>query len=105
MKKVYGSDNSIEIAHLRSLLESSHIKCITRNDFLQGAAGELPMMECWPEIWVLEDAQQEQARTLVEAFLLSSSGVSAWDCDHCVERIDAPFSQCWRCGNERLLWE
>lgn len=105
MKKVYGSDNSIEIAQLRSLLEASHIACITRNDFLQGAAGELPVMECWPELWVIENSQHEHARTLIEAFLLSASRGNAWDCAQCAERIDAPFSQCWRCGTERTLWD
>ena len=62
MKKVYGSHDSIQIAQLRSLLETSHIACITRNDYLMGAAGELPVMECWPELWVVDNYQHEQAR-------------------------------------------
>ena len=105
MKKVYGSHDPIQIAQLRSLLEASHIACITRNDFLQGGAGELPVMECWPELWVIENFQHEQAQALVDAFLHTASPGSPWICAQCDEAIDAPFSQCWRCGYERPAWE
>ena len=105
MKKVYGSHDPIQIAQLRSLLEASHISCITRNDFLMGAAGELPVMECWPELWVIENNQHERARALIDAFLHSNGAAPAWDCPQCAEPIDAPFSQCWRCGHERPSWE
>ena len=105
MKKVYGSHDSVQIAQLRSLLEASHIACITRNDFLMGAAGELPVMECWPELWVLDNFQHEQALGLVDAFLHNSSTASSWTCPDCNEPIDAPFSQCWHCGHERPPWK
>ena len=105
MKRVYGSHDPIQIAQLRSLLEASHIACITRNDFLMGAAGELPVMACWPELWVIENFQHEQARALIDAFLHNADASSPWICPQCAEPGGAPFSQCWRCGHERPPWE
>jgi len=106
MKKIYGSHDPILVAQLREVLEANHIACLTRNDFLLGAAGELPPTECWPEIWVLEDFQAEQARELVQAFLQAAEQPARpWTCPGCGEQVDAPFSQCWRCGFERPPWE
>ncbi len=105
MKKVYSSHDPLLVAQLRGLLEANHIACLTRNDYLMGAAGELPPMECWPEIWVLEDYQLERARGLVDAFLAPGSGPPGpWTCSECGETVDPPFTQCWRCGRERVGW-
>jgi len=106
MKKVYGSHDPILVAQLRHMLEANHIACVTRNDFLLGAAGELPPTECWPEIWVLEGFQRDKARALVDAFLEAGDTPSPpWTCDACGEQVDPPFSQCWRCGFERPPWQ
>ena len=103
MKKVYASDNPMVVAQLRQVLEDNHIACMVRNDFLMGAAGELPVNECWPEIWVLEDGERERAGALVQAFLAAGDGERGpWTCGQCGEAIEAAFSQCWRCGFERL---
>ncbi len=106
MKKVYSSHDPMLVAQLRGVLEDNHIACVMRNEFLMGAAGELPPMECWPEIWVLEDFQYERARALVEGFLEASDGPrEPWTCGRCGEAVDPPFSQCWRCGFEHPPWE
>ncbi len=105
MKKVYASDDPILVAQLRQLLEDNHIACLVRNEFLMGAAGELPLNECWPEIWALHDQQLERARELVAAFLAAGDdGAGPWHCDGCGETVDGVFSQCWNCGVERP-WE
>ncbi len=78
MKKVYSSDSYYLVGHLRDLLEHHHIKCIAKNEFLFGGAGELPPTECWPELWIAEDFQYEKARQLVEGFLARHGGVASW---------------------------
>ena len=105
MKKVYGSHDPILVAQLRHVLEANHIACVMRNDFLMGAAGELPPTECWPELWVMEDFQQARARELIEAFLAAEDSGGLWVCDRCQETVDAAFSECWHCGQERPLRE
>ena len=52
MRKVHTAESAIEIAHLRNLLESEGIACLVRNDRLAGVIGEIPFVECWPELWV-----------------------------------------------------
>jgi len=102
MKKVYSSDSFFLVGHLRELLENHHIRCITKNEFLLGAAGELPPTECWPELWIAEDFQYEKARELVEGFLASNAGnATEWRCPACGERLEGQFTACWNCGAER----
>lgn len=102
MKKVYTSDDPLLVAQLRQLLEDNHIACLVRNEFLMGAAGELPLNECWPEIWAVHDAQLDRARELVEAYLSAADdSAGPWTCGGCGEPIEAVFSQCWNCGVER----
>ncbi len=86
------------------LLEHHHIKCIAKNEFLFGAAGELPPTECWPELWIAEDFQYEKAKELVEGFLAGSAEPgSAWSCPECGEAIEGQFNACWRCATERPM--
>jgi hypothetical protein len=102
MKKVYSSDSFFLVGHLRDLLENHHIKCIAKNEFLLGGAGELPPTECWPELWIAEDFQYQKARELIEGFLASNAEPgSEWHCARCGECIEGQFSACWRCGVER----
>ncbi len=102
VKRVYSSDNPLIVAHVRQVLEANHITCVTRNEFLQGGAGELPPIECWPELWVLEDFQLEKARALVEAVLaIRLEAAEAWHCPQCREPLEGQFTACWHCGTER----
>ena len=104
MKKVYSSDSYFLVGHLRQLLESHHIKCIAKNEFLLGGVGEIPPTECWPELWVVEDFQYEKARQLVEGFLASAQDSDAdWHCPECGVRLEGQFTACWRCGTERHI--
>jgi hypothetical protein len=104
MKKVYSSDSYFLVGHLRQLLESQHIRCIAKNEFLQGGAGELPPTECWPELWIAEDFQYDKAKELVEGFLASSAEiVTGWRCPECGEHLEGQFTACWYCGADRPL--
>ena len=64
MRKVYASDNTIILGHVRQVLEDHAIGCIVRNDFLLGASGEIPVNETWPEIWITDDRDFERAHAL-----------------------------------------
>lgn len=102
MKKVYSSDSFFQIGQLRELLERHHIRCIAKNEYLIGGAGELPPTECWPELWVVEDFQYEKARELVEGFLAApEDGLGEWLCPACGEHLEGQFGACWRCGTSR----
>lgn len=103
MKRVYSSDNYLLVGHLRKVLEDNHIRCVIKNEHLIGGAGELPPIDCWPELWVAEDFQLGKARELVDALLCMTEDPVGWNCPGCGEEIEGQFSQCWNCGNDRPI--
>ena len=106
MKRVYSSYDYMLIGHLKGVLDDHGIACMTRNEYLIGGAGDLPPNECWPEIWVVDDADRDRARTIVDTALADpalAGGESApmWQCAGCAESIEGQFTACWNCGAER----
>lgn len=102
MKKLYVSANVLIVGHLRKVLENQGIACVIRNEYLLGAAGDLPANECWPELWVTDDRDYEPARRLVDAYTGPGDVPRpAWSCPTCNEWLEGQFSHCWRCGAER----
>jgi Putative prokaryotic signal transducing protein len=98
MRRVHTAESTIEIAHLRNVLESEGIACIVRNDRLAGVIGEIPFVECWPELWIAEPGQELRARGLIEQALRPRPAGKPWVCAECGEHIDAAFTECWRCA-------
>lgn len=103
MKRVYTAQNVMLVSHLRNLLEGAGIACVIKNEFLGGAAGELPLVEVWPELWVAEDADYARANAIVAEALRTDARPAAppWTCPVCGERIEGQFTDCWRCGAPR----
>ncbi len=99
MQKVFGSDDIVLAGHIQSLLEAHGIECHARNMDLGGGLGELPVNECWPEVWVNHDADSRRARDLIAASQTVAGG-SGWQC-RCHEKMEAQFEFCWSCGAER----
>jgi len=99
MRKVHTADSIIEIAHLRNVLEQAGIACIVRNERLGGVVGEIPFVECWPELWVLRNGDALQARGLIDTVRAASSVPHPdWICAECGERVEGQFDACWRCS-------
>ena len=98
MRKVYGSQLAPMVGHLKNVLESHGINCLIKND-LGGAAGEIPPIECWPELWILDDYQFDEASAIVSAASLENSVApkGRWICS-CGEELEGQFTDCWRCG-------
>ncbi len=65
MKKLFTSTNSAEAGLLKSRLEEAGIACEMRNEFV---AQVVPGMAFDPEVWVLDDAQYEEAKELLAAW-------------------------------------
>jgi hypothetical protein len=98
LRKVHTAESLVEIAHLRNLLEAEGIACTVRNDRLGGVAGEIPFLECWPELWIAEHGLLLRARALIEEALRASPARDDWRCPRCAEMIEAQFEICWNCG-------
>jgi hypothetical protein len=67
MKRIYVAADPLFVGFLRTMLEEHGIACIVKNDFLSGGLGEAPPLSCWPELWILDDADESRARYLIEA--------------------------------------
>jgi len=98
VRKIYTAESVVEVAHLRNVLESAGIECLVRNDRLGGAIGEIPFVECWPELWVRQPGDALRARGLIDQALHSAGEGDPWTCPGCGERIEPQFSQCWHCA-------
>ena len=79
-------------------LRQAGIRAAVQRYYLGAAAGELPPDQCLPEVWVIDDAQEQQAR----AFLHDLARVPQrrWVC-HCGELVEGGFEECWNCGRPR----
>lgn len=100
MKKVYVTDNAMLAGHVLSVLQSNAIACHIRNLSLTGGIGELPINECWPEVWVNDAHDEPAARELIEAVLTEVEPGADWQCQ-CGESIQGQFDSCWSCGSDR----
>lgn len=101
MKKVYSADNLPMSGYIKSLLESCEIECILKNQNLSGAMGELPPIECWPEVWVVHDEDYDAALSIVNsATSHADTANESWQCS-CGEHIEGQFDICWSCGREK----
>ena len=99
MKTVYSSANISLVSVFRSILEGHGIRCRIRNEYLSAGIGELPPIECWPQLCVDYDDFPEAKRIVEEA--LSVKEMTAWKCDPCGEEIEGQFTECWKCGKGR----
>jgi Putative prokaryotic signal transducing protein len=96
---VYSSPTLLMVAHYRALLESHGIPGRIRNEFLAGAAGELPPTDCWPELRVAARWAPE-ARELISAAEAPVVDAADWTCPACGEYVERQFAVCWNCGRE-----
>lgn len=101
MKKVYSSEHPAMTGHVQSLLENTGIECIIKNQYLSGGMGELPINECWPEVWITDDSNFARAMQIVNSVIHDDDHPdTGWQC-RCGEQIESQFSACWNCGAER----
>ena len=99
MKTVYSASSISIISIFQNILERHGIRCWIKNEFLCAGMGELPLIECWPQLCVDDDLFPEAER-IVEA-ALSEEDLVAWQCDSCSEEIEGQFTECWKCGKSR----
>ncbi len=102
MKKVFSNQDFLLIGHLKNVLETFGIECTIKNMYLASAVGEIPPIECWPELWVLDDSKYEEALTVLKRNQATLDLIKdPWKCGSCGEDIEGQFSECWNCGESR----
>lgn len=106
MKMVFTAADPVQVGHLRSILESEDIRTLLKNEHLTGGIGELPAVECWPEIWVVDARDYARAQKLLAELRESLDAQvpgEPWRCPDCGEEIEPQFTDCWRCNDGSLL--
>jgi len=91
---------------LKERLASEGIICLLRNDELATALGEIPFVECYPELWVVDEEVYPRARLLIDQWLNElGAGQDSWRCAGCGEELEGQFESCWQCGREKREWQ
>lgn len=72
MKRVFTVPTITEAHLIRGVLENEGIDAIIKNEHLAGLAGEIPVMEAWPEVWVLNDSEAQKAEEIISEFQSAS---------------------------------
>ena len=99
MKRVYSNESLAQAGHIKNVLEQQGIPCFVRNEQLGGALGEVPFLECMPEVWVYDDDLIERAhRIITDLTAEPATGADAWHCSACGETNEGQFAACWHCG-------
>ena len=97
MKRVYIADNAASAWNIKNLLQQCNIDSEVKNDQLYSVAGEVPVTECMPEVWV-DTAVYERARELVlESESREDIVEPDWICKKCRETNTGQFAICWSC--------
>jgi len=100
MKLLMRCEHAIAAAHYAATLRAAGIDCEVRNTMLAGALGEIPFLECAPQVWIRNGRDEARARELI-AQLRSPVAGDPWVCDKCGEVLEPQFAQCWNCAAGR----
>lgn len=102
MIKVFTAQNFIEVMFWKNFLEQHDVECVMKNEFLGSAAGEVPPIECWPELWITDERDEPLAKRLIKSDpLADQQNLAVWTCASCGEESEGQFSDCWNCGAAR----
>ncbi|MFT4861076.1 MAG: hypothetical protein ACI95C_000277 [Pseudohongiellaceae bacterium] len=98
MKRVYTADSSAMAWHIKNILEHNNIPAVVKNELLSSIAGEMPITECQPQVWVLNNLYFKLAEQLIkEAVGGEAIEGPDWFCRQCHENNLANFAICWNC--------
>jgi hypothetical protein len=97
MKKVYSTEILANAWNIKNVLEQHDIKAVIKNENLFSASGEIPFIECMPEIWVkpLDVVRAEQIIAELEG--LPEEIGPDWTCADCGEFSLSNYAVCWSC--------
>jgi hypothetical protein len=99
MKLLFRCDHALQAEHYANVLRAAGIRCVVRNTTLAGAIGDIPFIECAPQVWIENRLDEAQARALIDTVQKPLDG-PPWTC-RCGEVIEPQFGACWRCSAVR----
>lgn len=101
ISRVYSASLLPLVQNIRNVLELNGISCSITNQYLSTAVGEIPPIECWPQLWVRNE-DFPRAKHIINAMLThQTSSENTWICPKCNEQLEGQFTECWNCGASR----
>ena len=100
MKLLARAEHSLQASIWAGALRAAGIDCELRNTALSGALGEIPFLECAPQLWLTCDSDEARAREILQQ-LQKPVAAPSWQCFECGETLEAQFGSCWKCGVAR----
>ena len=97
MTRVFTHESLIAVTHMRNILDHAGIGSVVKNERLSGALGEIPYLETWPELWVVDNSDAERARLLIADAMNDAPASAPWTCARCGEHNEGHFAICWHC--------
>mgnify|MGYP000662234543 CR=1 FL=1 len=97
---VFSAPDLFTVTHAANILGNHDIETVIENNFLSGAMGEIPVFECWPKLFVVDDMLYDKALKIVTTELINKEAVANWVCLSCQESNEGAFELCWSCGTE-----
>ncbi len=92
MKRLLSKMDQASVGLYQSILEDSGIHTLVKNK-------NAPYKEAWPELWVMDNSQFEEAEALIDSLAAASdSPIDSWNCHECGEDVEKGFGECWKCG-------
>ena len=67
--RIYSAPVLAQVTHMKHVLKMHDIECHIQGEYRSGAAGEIPPTETWPELWVVDPSNVEEAKRLVDEAL------------------------------------
>jgi hypothetical protein len=98
LKRIYTAANLPEAHLLADLLTHRGVRVRIFNANASSLAGELPIDCALPQVWVVNPADADRARDLIDTYLQSSASGPTIRCSKCGEENPPSFELCWSCG-------
>jgi hypothetical protein len=98
MKRLYGAANLPEAYLVLGMLSQAGIRAHVFNENAQGAAGEIPVVHAYPELWLEDEEDYDRARRIIEDYERRAADDAGVTCPACGEPNPQGFEICWHCG-------
>ena len=100
MKLLARAEHTLQASIWADTLRAAGIRCELRNTALSGALGEIPFLECAPQLWIFNDHEEARAKEILQQLRQPMPG-PRWQCTECGEYSEPQFGSCWRCQSVR----
>jgi hypothetical protein len=98
MIKIFSAGNLQDAYLIQSLLTEAGIETQILNEFAQGGTGEIPFTQAYPEIWLINKSDINNAKEIIDSYEQRPNDVGTCVCKKCGEPNPDTFEVCWRCG-------